>query len=81
MNFDHQSDLHVIKMNQQARYLGQRSFSLKVTHTHTGLIAVPGPLKFSVIKMLRIVIKTKSNVSVVKLTCRLETDLFVGVGC
>jgi len=26
--------------------------------------------------MLRIVIKTKSNVSVVKLICHLETDLF-----
>jgi len=47
--------IHTVKMTQLARYLGQRSFSTKVTdrshthtHTHTGAISQPGPLKWSV---------------------------------
>jgi len=42
-----------VKINQRVRYLGQRSFNSKVivpTHTHTGLILLPGPLKRSIIK-------------------------------
>jgi len=37
-------------MNQLAKYLGQRSFSSKADwpQTHTGPIAVPGPLKCSI---------------------------------
>jgi len=41
-------------MNQNYKYLGQRSFSSKVivwTHTHAGTIALRGPLKSSVISV------------------------------
>jgi len=47
-------DLDSVKMNQHAKNLGQKSFILKVifrtrqTQTHTGPIALSGPLKWSV---------------------------------
>ena len=46
-----------VKINNRAKYVGQRSFRSKVivrvqkytqTHTYTGPIALPGPLKWSV---------------------------------
>ena len=45
--------LDQVKTNHQAEYLGQTSFGSKVivrthTDTHTGTIALPGPLKWSV---------------------------------
>ena len=47
-------DIHRIKIKQQARYTGQRSSSSKLlsryTNTYNGRIALPGPLKWSVIR-------------------------------
>ena len=47
-------DLDRVKVNQHAKYLGQRSFSSKVdvysrTDVHAGPTALPGPLNCSVI--------------------------------
>jgi len=53
LNFE--LDLHTVKMNHQIKYLSHGSFRSKVivrtahthhTHTHTGLTALPGPLKW-----------------------------------
>jgi len=48
-----ESDLDSVKMNQQTKYLSQRSSSYKVIvcthrHRHTRPTAPPGPLKQSV---------------------------------
>jgi len=56
VNFDlltltFERDLDNVKMNRRAKYLDQRSIfqNLLSGHTHTGPIALPGPLKWSVI--------------------------------
>jgi len=48
MTLTSEPDLECVKMNQLAKYLGQRSCSSKVTvqtDTNTRPIALPGPLK------------------------------------
>jgi len=48
MTLKNEHDLDWVKMSQRAPYLCQRSFRSKVimqTHTHSRLIAPPGPLK------------------------------------
>jgi len=52
-----QLDLDNVKLNQRAKYPGQRSFNTKVivhthTHTHMGPVALPGPLKWSVTRKM-----------------------------
>ena len=52
-------DLDCTKLNRHAKYLGQRAFSSKTivqtqTHTHSGPITLPGPLK-RLVNMERVV--------------------------
>jgi len=53
MTLTFEVDLDSVKMNQLAKYLGQRSSNSKVIvriDTHAEPIALAGPLKWSVIK-------------------------------
>ena len=65
-------DLDSVKKNQHAKYLGQRSCNLQVvvwsldthTHTHTGLIALARPLRWSV--MLTVITITSVQINLTR---------------